>query len=97
MKIIVTREAAERLLSQVHYIRDQHAPAAAERLYDRVHQFLDLHLSHFPRLGRKLPDREIWEVRIPKTKLIAWYRIHEDYVAVLTFWHSAQDRFAQTE
>lgn len=92
MKVVLAREAAEQLEAQVAYLRDVHALQAAERFKSRVLSFLSNHLAHFPRTGRKLVDRELWEIWIPGTRLILWYRIDDDRIEIATVWHSAQDR-----
>jgi plasmid stabilization system protein ParE len=92
VKVVVSPEAAERLEAQVRYIRDQHAPEAAERLHKRVLAFLEKQLTRFPRSGRNIDASSLWEVWIPKTRLIVWYEIREDHVAIVSIWHAAQDR-----
>lgn len=96
MKIVITPEAAFRLETQVEYIREQHAPAAAERLRIRVLKFIEQHLARFPRAGRLIESQGtgLWEMWIPKTRLVVWYQISDDTVAIVSVWHAAQDRRA---
>lgn len=98
MKVRFTTEAAGTLEAQVQYIREQHAPAAAERLHQRVVSFLEKHVSRLPRAGRRMErdGLEIWEMWVPRTKLILWYEIREDHVLVVSVWHAARDRSATT-
>ena len=91
LPVILSREAAEQLDAQLRYLRSKGANQAANEFGRRVMQFLTRHLAEFPRSGRHLADRDLWETWIPRTRLILWYRIEPDHVAVATVWHSAQD------
>lgn len=92
MKVSFTAEAVRRLESQLQYLRDEFAPEASERLRLRVLSFVDQHLSKFPRTGRRIDERDIWEMWIPKTRLVVWYYISDDELVVISVWHTAQDR-----
>jgi plasmid stabilization system protein ParE len=92
MKVILSPEAAERLEEQIAYLRRVGAARAAERLHARVLSFLLNHLAHFPRTGRHLERRGLWEMWIPRTRLVLWYRIEADRIEVATVWHTSQDR-----
>jgi len=92
MKVVLSPEATERLEAQIAYLRDMGATAAAERLYARVVSFLLNHLARFPRTGRHLEDRDLWEMWIPRTRLVLWYRIEADRIEIATVWHTSQDR-----
>ena len=94
MNVVLSPEAAERLEAQIAYLRDVGAVAAAERLRTRVMQFLSRHLAKFPRTGRRLKERDLWEMWIPRTRLVVWYRIESERVLVVTVWHTSQDRSA---
>lgn len=91
MNVLFSPESLDRLEAQLQYIRDQFAEEAAERLRKRVLSFVDRRLALFPRSGRKI-DNELWEVWIPRTKLVLWYEIHEEQLVIVSVWHSAQDR-----
>ncbi len=92
MKVVLAREAAERLEAQIAYLTRAGASAAAERLRHRVMSFLANHLAHAPRSGRRLEDRDLWEMWIPRTRLVLWYRIEPERIVVATVWHTSQDR-----
>jgi plasmid stabilization system protein ParE len=92
MNVVLSPEAAERLEAQIAYLRDVGAEAAAERLRVRVLSFLQNHLARFPRTGRHLDDRHLWEIWIPRTRLVLWYRIETDRVEIATVWHTSQNR-----
>lgn len=97
MKVVLSPEAAERLEAQIAYLRNVGAEAAAERLRVRVLSFLSNHLAHFPRTGRRLKHRELWEMWIPRTRLVIWYRIEDEQVEIATVWHTSQNRSAAKE
>ncbi len=92
MKVEVSREAAEHLETQTSYLMNADAPEAAQRLRTRVMDFLANHLSVFPKTGRFLREADLWETWIPRTRLIVWYRIVDDQLVVVAFWHTSQDR-----
>jgi plasmid stabilization system protein ParE len=85
-------EAVDRLEGQIAYLRDVDAVVAAERLRERVLDFLSNHLANFPRTGRYLGDRDLWEIWIPRTRLVLWYRVEDDRILIVTVWHTSQDR-----
>ena len=95
MKVVLSLEAAEHLEAQIRYLRSAGADAAAERLRDRVMNFLANYLAHVPRTGRRLKDRDLWEIWIPRTRLVLWYRIESERVVIATVWHTSQDRTAE--
>lgn len=92
MKVEFSPEALERLEAQIAFVRDANAHDAATRLRLRVMSFLTNYLAHYPRTGRALDDRGLWEIWIPGTRLILWYRIDKDRVLVATVWHTSQNR-----
>lgn len=94
MKIVFSPEAVRRLEAQITFLRDAEADDAAQWLRLRVMDFLSSHLAHFPRTGRRLDDRDLWEMWIPRTRLVLWYRIEHDRVVIATIWHASQDRSA---
>ena len=94
MNVVLSPEAVERLEAQIAYLRDVGAVAAAERLRTRVMQFLSRHLANYPRTGRRLKERDLWEMWIPRTRLVVWYRIESERILIVTVWHTSQDRSA---
>lgn len=92
MNVVLSPEAAERLEAQIAFLRDAKAFDVAERLRIRVMGFLSNHLAHFPRTGRRLKDRDLWEMWVPRTRLVLWYRIEHERIVVATVWHASQDR-----
>ena len=96
MKVVLSPEAAERLEAQIAFLRDAEALDAAERLRMRIMRFLSDHLAHFPRAGRRLGDPDLWEMWIPRTRLVLWYRIEGRRIVVQTVWHASQNRPSTT-
>lgn len=94
MKVVLSPEAVERLEAQVAFLRNAEAGGAAERLRVRVMDFLSNHLAPFPHTGRRLKDRDLWEIWIPRTRLVLWYRIEHERIVIATVWHTSQDRSA---
>ncbi len=87
----LTPEAEHKLGCQLDYLLAQGANRAATHLAARIERFISSTLAAFPRTGRFIPERELWESWIPGTRIVAWYVTDEELV-VITFWHSAQDR-----
>ena len=94
MNVVLSPEAVERLEAQISFLRNAEAMDAAERLRARVMGFLSHHLAHFPRTGRRLKDRGLWEMWIPRTRLVLWYQIEAERIMIVTVWHTSQDRSA---
>jgi plasmid stabilization system protein ParE len=95
MEVVLSPEAVERLEAQIAFLRSMEAVDAAEWLHLRVIDFLSNHLANFPRTGRRLADRDLWEIWIPRTRLVLWYRIEPERIVVATVWHTSQDRSAK--
>jgi len=90
--VVVTEEAETQLRHQIDYITSQGAPQAARHLQTRVHAFLEGTLAQFPGSGRHLPEFDVFESWIPRTRLVVWYRFTNDELVVLSVWHTSQDR-----
>ena len=67
-RIIATKEAATQLENQLDYLIDHHAHAAAHQLKQRFDSYLANHVAEFPRTGRYLAERDLWETWIPRTR-----------------------------
>lgn len=88
----MTPEAERTLGSQLDYLVARGANRAATHLAARIERFVSSTLSAFPRTGRYIPERELWESWIPGTRIVAWYVFTDVELVVITFWHSARDR-----
>jgi plasmid stabilization system protein ParE len=95
MRIVLSPEAAERLEAQITFLRDAEAIDAAEWLRTRVTDFLSNYLADYPRTGRRINNRDLWEIWVPRTRLVLWYRIEHERIVVATVWHASQDRSAR--
>lgn len=87
-----TIEAEDVLTNQIDYLIAQGAIVPAQALKTRVETFLTDTQAHYPRTGRWLPERQLWETWIPGTKLVAWYLFDDSELVVITFWHTSQSR-----
>ncbi len=71
-------------------MKGQGAFGPASHLAERVERFLD-GLCIRPQ-RRRIEERDLWEVWIPDTKLVVWYRFNESELEVVRFWHTSQNR-----
>jgi plasmid stabilization system protein ParE len=94
MKIVVAPAARRDLERQLAYLIDHDAATAARRLERRLVTFIERTLVAYPRVGTFVGHRDVWEVWIPGTRLVLWYRFTIDELHIVRVWHSAQDRDA---
>lgn len=80
------------LQAQIDYLNDQSAFDAADRLLARVEQFVADFLTAHPKTGVFLDHRDLWEIWIPKTRLVLWYRFTGTTLEIARVWHTSQDR-----
>jgi plasmid stabilization system protein ParE len=88
----LTPEAERGLAQQIDYLIGAGAPRAAEMLLQRVENFLATTLLAWPRTGHFIPEREIWESWIPRTRIVVWYTFDASELVVIAVWHTSQDR-----
>jgi plasmid stabilization system protein ParE len=88
-----TAEAEARLEDQIKYLIEQDARQAAKVLLERVTAFIERTLCARPAIGRYLPDRQVYEFWIPRTRLVLWYRYDDTTVTIISVWHTAQNRY----
>jgi plasmid stabilization system protein ParE len=89
---VLDPEAQANLANQIDYLNDRGAFDAADRLATRLEAFLANFLCSHPATGRYIPERDLWEVWIPRTRLVLWYRFTDNHLQVVRIWHTAQDR-----
>lgn len=79
---------------QLSYGIERFGHAAAERTFNRVENFLLTTLSMYPRTGRRLTERSLYESFIPRMPFVVIYRIdaEHDLITLLGFFHHAQQR-----
>lgn len=87
-----TPEAARTLAEQLDYLIGRGALLPAQALKARVEGFVSTTLANYPRNGRYVPQRDLWETWIPRTRLIVWYTFNDDTLVLLAFWHTSQNR-----
>ena len=95
MRTYAFAPAARRdLQSQIDYLNERNAFDAADRLVARVESFLAKFLIDHPQSGLFLAHRDLWEIWIPRTRLVLWYRFTDNELQVAGIWHTSQDRHA---
>jgi plasmid stabilization system protein ParE len=90
-QIRFTPEAEDTLTAQINYLLERGAIGPARTLQNRVETFLAT-MAQYPRNGRHIPERQLWETWIPQTRLVVWYTFTNDELIAITFWHTSQDR-----
>jgi len=94
MRITIAPAARRDLERQLTYLVDHDAAIAARRLEQRLVTFIERTLAAYPRVGTFVGHRNLWEVWIPGTRIVLWYRFTRDELQIVRIWHSAQDRNA---
>lgn len=89
---VLDPEAQANLANQIDYLNDQGAFDAADRLTARVEDFLANFLCSHPASGRYIPERDLWECWIPRTRFVLWYRFTDTALEIARVWHTSQDR-----
>jgi plasmid stabilization system protein ParE len=92
MRVVVAPRARRDLGNQLGYLADQGAPQAAARLERRLTSFIRQTLTRHPRIGRHVDHRELWEIWVPRTRIVLWYRFTGYELEVVRVWHTAQNR-----
>ena len=90
MTIYWTKKAKNRFLEITNYITSEFGSISSAKFKERTFDFLIL-LSEFPELGSlEVPNKNIYGFQLSKqTKL--FYRINNNHISLLTFFHSRQD------
>ena len=84
--------AEQEFESQINYLIGEGTQVPAQKLLNRVHSFIGDSLCSFPATGHYIKKRDVWEIWIPGTRLVLWYRFDETSVAVVYLWHTSQHR-----
>lgn len=94
MRVVLSERVEAELERHFAYSVDKFGKPVADRTFSRVRRFLLESLAAFPRLGVYRSGRDVYEVVIPRTPFIAFYRIDvsADLLTVVAFFHYAQDR-----
>lgn len=92
MRIVIAPDARLDIARQVIYLIEHDAAAAARRLEQRLLTFIESTLAAYPRIGAFTGHRGLWEVWIPRTRLVVWFRFTQDELQVVRVWHASQDR-----
>ena len=93
MTVRFSTHATDQLSSQLEYLLSKGAIEPARALRHRVLTFADDFLAVHPKAGTYIPERDIFEIWIPRTRFVLLYRIENDRdVRILALFHSSQDR-----
>jgi plasmid stabilization system protein ParE len=94
MRIVLSERVEAELERHFSYGVEKFGRPGAERTFRRVRRFLFETLAAYPRTGVYRARRNVYEVVIPRTPFIAFYRIDRevDAVTVVALFHHAQDR-----
>lgn len=92
MKLRFTARARIRFDQQIDYLIEAGSAKAARRLANRTEQFLKRFVVRYPSAGTFVAERDIWEIWVPRTRLVLWYRFTASELTVIDIWHTSQDR-----
>ncbi len=92
MKVLFDREAENELAQQLDYLISQEAAPAARRLEQRLSHYIETTIARYPRSGRFIQHRGLWETWVPRTRIVIWYRFTIDELQIVRIWHAAQNR-----
>ena len=84
------RRAEQELARQIAHLRSLN-PYAADRIEQRIKERIS-RLLHAPFTGRPSRKVGVREVVISETPFIAVYRVVDDRIEILRFFHAAQKR-----
>ena len=83
MRLVIAPRARRELGNHLGFLADQDAVSAAQTLEARIEAFLQHRLAPFPRMGTHLGHRDLWEIWIPDTRIVLWYRFSTDELQVV--------------
>ena len=93
MKVIYTPTAARQIERQITYLVSQDARGAAMRARVRITAFIGEFLARYPRAGRYISEKDIFEIWIPRTRYVLFYRLESgDVLKILALFHTSQER-----
>ena len=93
MRVVYTPTAVRHIESQLEYLMSKGAVRAAVAARDRITTFVTDFLSRYPRTGRLIPESNIYEIWIPGTRYVIFYRVEVGNVLrILALFHTSQDR-----
>jgi plasmid stabilization system protein ParE len=94
MRIVLSERVEIELERHFAYGVEKFGKPVAEKTFKRVRGFLFETLAAYPRMGIYRTRRAVYEVVIPRTPFIAFYRIEQavEVVTVVALFHNAQNR-----
>ena len=94
MNIVIAPRARRELGNQLGYLVDRGAIARARWLEQRLTHYLAHTVAPYPRTGTFLAHRDLWEMWVPRTPFVVWYRFSETELQIVRLWNAAQNRQA---
>jgi plasmid stabilization system protein ParE len=93
MRVVYTPTAVRHIESQLEYLMSKRADRAAVAARRRITTFISDFLTRYPRTGRLIPERNVYEIWIPGTRYVIFYRVEPgDVLRILALFHTSQDR-----
>jgi plasmid stabilization system protein ParE len=94
MKVLLFERVEVELAHYFAYGVEKFGHQAASRTFVRVRRFLFQALASYPHLGTYYRDKNVYEVVIPRTPFVVFYRVDpaSDALTAVAFFHHAQDR-----
>jgi plasmid stabilization system protein ParE len=93
MKVVYTPTAVRQIENQLAYLVSKGAERAAVAARNRITTFINEFLAVYPRTGRLIPDKQIYEIWVPRSRYVIFYRVEgEDTLRILGLFHTAQER-----
>lgn len=92
MRLRFTARARIRFDQQIDYLIEAGSVRAARRHANRTEQFLKRFVILYPSAGTFVAERDIWEIWVPRTRLVLWYRFTASELTVIDIWHTSQNR-----
>ncbi len=94
MKVLLSERAEFEFERHFSFGIEKFGLSVAERTFKRTRRFLFDVLAAHPRIGAHRPRRDVYEIVIPSTPFIAFYRIdaEAEMLTVVALFHYAEDR-----
>lgn len=92
MRVVYSPTARRQIRSQLAYLIAQGAIAAATRARRRVLGHIRTFLAVYPKTGKFIEEKGVYEAWIPHTRYVVFYRVTGDTLRILALFHTSQDR-----
>jgi plasmid stabilization system protein ParE len=94
MKVLFSERVEAAFERHLSFGVERFGKPVAERTFKRARRYLLDVLATYPRIGVYRAGRDVYEIVIPRTPFVAFYRIDAaaEVVTVVALFHYAQDR-----